>query len=261
MGPARVPLPPHLRSILADNASPLTMAGTQTYLVGGARVAVIDPGPAQASHLDAIVNAAGQGVVTAILVTHGHPDHSEGARTLAERVRAPVRSHENGTLRDGDIIDTDAGVLEALHTPGHRADHMSFYWKAEAAVFCGDLMMGGQNTTLVASPEGDIGDYLASLERIRALQPRVIFPTHGDPFDNPKDAIDEYLQHRRDRQEQVMRALHAGHSTLDAIVTSVYGAHLAVDLRLPASGAILAYLDHLVHTGRVNETRSGWSLA
>jgi glyoxylase-like metal-dependent hydrolase (beta-lactamase superfamily II) len=261
MGPARASLPPHLRSILADNASPLTMAGTQTYLVGDARVAIIDPGPAQASHLDAVVDATGKGIVTAILITHGHPDHSEGARALAQRVRAPVRAHEQGTLADGDIIETDAGALEALHTPGHRADHMAFHWTPHAVVFVGDLMMGGQNTTLVASPEGNIGDYVASLQRIRALQPRLIVPTHGEPFVNPQEAIDEYLQHRRDREEQVLRSLREGDTTLSAIVTSVYGADLATDLRLPASGAILAYLDHLVNTGRVNETRSGWVLA
>src|SRR5438094_6455069 len=119
MGPASLPSP-QLRCILADNASPLTMRGTQTYLVGDRRVAIIDPGPATSSHLDAIAAAVGANVVTAILVTHGHPDHADGAHMLAGQLRAPLRSFEQSTLRDGDRIDTDAGALEAIYTPGHR---------------------------------------------------------------------------------------------------------------------------------------------
>jgi glyoxylase-like metal-dependent hydrolase (beta-lactamase superfamily II) len=138
---------------------------------------------------------------------------------------------------------------------------MSFHWKDAGAVFCGDLMMGGQNTALVASPEGNLADYLASLERIRALHARVILPAHGAPFDSPDAAIDAYVVHRREREQQVMHALRTGQNTLDAIVTSVYGAQLAVDLRLAASGAVLAYLDHLVRNHSVRETRNGWSLA
>lgn len=130
-----------IRHVLAPNASPMTLDGTRTFLVGTSKVAVIDAGPALDSHFDAVAAALGEGVAVGVLNTHQHPDHAEGAQQLAERLDTEVRN-----VQDGDEIMTDAGALRALHTPGHTPDHCAFFLAAERAVFCGDLMMGGLDT-------------------------------------------------------------------------------------------------------------------
>ena len=124
-----------LRTLLAPNPSPMTLQGTQTYIIGRERCAIIDPGPDSAEHLDAVAQAVSGGVSTYILVTHAHSDHDAGAAALAERLVAPILSAERG-LQDGDVIPTDEGDLIALHTPGHTPDHMSFWWPIESAIFC-----------------------------------------------------------------------------------------------------------------------------
>jgi len=255
-----------LRSVLAPNPSPLTLEGTRSYLVGRERVAVIDPGPSDPAHLDAVAGLTGDGVLVAVLITHAHPDHDEGADELAARFDAPVRSVHRGTLADGDRIETDAGALVAVATPGHTPDHIAFHWPAEGVVFCGDLMTGGLETALVAKPEGDLGAYLDSLDRVRALEPKVILPAHGPSFDDPPAALDAYIRHRREREAQVLTALEqAGGAAgapldLDALVSAVYGAGLDPALRAPAAGAVLAYLEHLEATGRVRRVQeTAWA--
>ncbi|HEX7050920.1 MAG TPA: MBL fold metallo-hydrolase [Longimicrobiales bacterium] len=271
----------------------MTLDGTRTYLVGERRLAVIDPGPALAAHLDAVVAAvvgapAGGGsadgpppdaapdvvlptrpsgrrgerddIIVEILVTHDHPDHAAGAAALAERLGAPVRAAAAGTLADGDRIATDAGELVAVATPGHTTDHIAFHWPAAAAVFCGDLLMGGQETALVAPPEGDLGAYLASLERVRALAPRVIHPAHGPSFTDPPAALDAYVRHRHERERQVLAALEAGATSVADIVAAVYGPALDPALRGAAGGAVRAYLEHLTREGRVRRVGEGWGV-
>jgi glyoxylase-like metal-dependent hydrolase (beta-lactamase superfamily II) len=261
MGATR-PVRPLLAMVQAGNASPLTLDGTRTYLVGQRSPVIVDPGPALDAHMDAVAQQVGDGVVAAILITHAHPDHSDAAEPLARRLHAPVRAFELGTLRDGDAVHTDAGTLVALHTPGHRADHVIFHWPEEAAVFCGDLMMGGQTTALVATPEGNLTHYLESLARMRALNARTLYPAHGPPFTAPASAIDSYVQHREEREAQVLAALSNGPATEDAILDSVYGGALAPELRTAAAGAVRAYLEHLALAGRVSRSRSGaWLLA
>ncbi len=256
--------PGALRFLLAPNASPLTLDGTRTWLVGRRRVAVLDPGPELPAHLAAIADAvaahAGARAV-AILLTHDHPDHAPGARPLAERLGVPILSLEAGTLRAGERVETDAGALVAIPTPGHAPDHVAFHWPEADAVFCGDLMLGGQATALVAPPEGDLTEYLASLERLRALWPRILYPTHGEPFTDPPAALDAYVRHREERLAQVLAALAPGEASADTILTRVYGAALDPRLRAAATGATLAYLAHLQHLGRVVRAGERWRLA
>lgn len=239
----------------------MTLDGTRTYLIGRERVAIIDPGPRLADHIHAVAEAVGSGVVAGILLTHAHPDHAEGADALAARLSAPVRSGTARTLRNGDVIATDAGELTALATPGHTPDHFSFWWAAQQAVFCGDLLMGGMDTALVARPEGDLAHYLASLGKLKSLRPRVLYPAHGEPFDDPDAAIARYIAHREERIEQVVEGLKDGPLSADALLEQVYGVSLDPRLRHYAETAIEAYLAYLHDQKKVRESASGvWSL-
>lgn len=240
----------------------MTLEGTRTFLVGVERVAVIDPGPPETSHLDAVAAAIGDGVAVAILVTHGHADHAGGADPLGARLRAPVLGIARGNLSDGTAVSTDAGELVTVHAPGHTPDHACFHWPAAAAVFCGDLMMGGLETALVAPPEGDLARYLASLERVRALEPAVIHPAHGPSFAEPGAAIDAYVRHRADRQAQVLTALGTDSARTDReIAAAVYADTLPPGLEDVAVGAVRAYLDHLRALGAVIAEGRRWRRA
>jgi glyoxylase-like metal-dependent hydrolase (beta-lactamase superfamily II) len=239
------------RSILAPNASAMTMGGTVTYIVGRSRAAVIDPGSAAPSHLDAIAAELDGAASVTILLTHDHPDHVEGAPELARRLGARVRGPGGGALGDGEEVETDEGALVAVRTPGHTPDHVAFHWPAAHAIFCGDLMMGGIDTAVVAHPEGDVGDYLESLRILRGLAPRTIYPAHGPPFSDPADALERYVRHRDERQAQVLAAVGAGASSAEEIADHVYGSALEPGLRTFAVAAVRAYLQHLRRTGRL----------
>jgi glyoxylase-like metal-dependent hydrolase (beta-lactamase superfamily II) len=234
----------------------MTLSGTVTWLVGRDVVAVIDPGSADGDHLDALTAAVGDAALVCILITHDHPDHAGGAAELSSRLSArlgaPVLSGAAGTLRDGASIPTDHGQLVALQTPGHAPDHMAFHWPTANAIFCGDLMMGGLDTAVVAAPEGNLREYLASLQRLRDLRPEIIYPAHGPPFTDPDADIERYLVHRRRREQQVIDAIAAGARDLDEITGRVYGAGLDPRLRDFARAAVQAYLAHLRETGRLS---------
>lgn len=248
-----------LRELLAPNPSPMTLDGTRTFLVGKDRVVIIDPGPDIALHRDEVVEAVG-GAAATVLLTHRHPDHAGGARRVAAALGCEVRSIADGPLAAGDIIETDAGDVVTIHSPGHTPDHACFHWPSAGVMFCGDLMMGGLETALVAPPDGDVGAYIESLERLRALRPRVIHPAHGPDFTNPDAAIGRYIRHRADREAQVLRALDAGPLDEDAIVRAVYGAAVQPALRGAALGALRAYLNHLHQEHAVRPLGDGrWS--
>jgi glyoxylase-like metal-dependent hydrolase (beta-lactamase superfamily II) len=234
----------------------MTLDGTRTYLVGREQVAIIDPGPALPAHMDAVADAVGSGVCVGVLLTHHHPDHAENASSLARRLRTHAEQPHEGAQ-----IATDAGVLQAVATPGHTSDHMAYWHEASRSVFCGDLMMDGMDTALVALPEGDLQQYLDSLEKVRALQPAVIYPAHGAPFGDADAAIDRYVQHRLQRVQQVISALQAGPQSADALVERIYGAGLDSSLRAYAQSALEAYLHFLENGGRVHMSNGQWGLA
>lgn len=248
-----------IRTLLAPNPSPMTLDGTRTFVVG--RV-VIDPGPDDPAHLDAIVRALEGAPPAAILLTHAHSDHSAAAVPLARRTGAPVMMSRGGLhppfddaevarwLADGDEVETDAGPLRAIATPGHAPEHLAFLWND--TLFAGDAFMGGSDTTLVAPPEGDLAAYLRTLDRVAELAPAVILPAHGPPIEDAAAAVERYRAHRMQRIEQVVRALRAAGPARPAeILDAVYGAALHPGLRFAAEGSLHAILAYLRATDRV----------
>lgn len=233
----------------------MTLDGTRTFVVGRRRVAVVDPGPSLSAHLDAVAAAVGRRAEATLLLTHRHPDHADGAAELAGRLGARVLDADS--LTAGERVETDEGELVVVPTPGHTPDHLAFHHPAAGVVFVGDLMMGGLDTALVAAPEGDLGRYLESLERVRSLGARVLLPAHGPAIGDPDAAVSRYVEHRRAREIQVLSALRERPRGLDALVGAVYGAALDPRLRGAAEAALVAYLVHLEATGRVVATGDG----
>ncbi len=245
----------NVQRVLAPNPGPLTLDGTNTWVLRADEASpavVVDPGPAHPDHLAAVAVAAGD--VAVVLLTHGHPDHAEGARPLADRMRCPVRAldpaHRLGSegLGDGDVVTVGGLELHVVATPGHTRDSLSFRVAGDDAVLTGDTVLG-RGTTVVAHPDGQLGAYLDSLRRLRDLAEatglRAIWPGHGPVLDDPLAVIDAYLAHRAQRLEQVRAALDAGAVTPRQVVERVYG---GVDPVLwPAAelsvAAQLAYLD------------------
>ncbi|HEU0132789.1 MAG TPA: MBL fold metallo-hydrolase [Mycobacteriales bacterium] len=244
-----------IRRVLAPNPSPMTLEGTNTWLLAapGGRTVVVDPGPDHEAHLGAVREAAGE--VALVLLTHGHPDHSAGARSLAEAVRAPVRAvdpaHRLGSegLGDGERVEVDELVVEVLATPGHSSDHVCFVLREEGLVLTGDHVLG-RGTTVVAHPDGRMRDYLDSLRRLADVGATRLLPGHGPEVDNPAEVIAYYLRHREERLAQVQAAVVAGARNAREVVERVYA---DVDRALwpAAEQSVRAQLDLLVESGRV----------
>jgi glyoxylase-like metal-dependent hydrolase (beta-lactamase superfamily II) len=261
---------PMLRTILAPNPSAMTLEGTICFIVGRENPVVIDPGPADEAHLAAVESLLSGRRPAAILLTHAHADHSAAAPALAERTGARLLMGRgaigsawlepslSGWLSEGDEVQTDAGPVRAIATPGHSPEHFAFYWRGEPAtdsgsLFVGDLLMGSGDTTLIAPPEGDLSDYLASLDRVGEIGASVLFPAHGSAITEPERVIARYLTHRRERIEQVAEALRATPSAEpEQLVDAVYGPGLDPALRAAAAGSILAIIRFLDNRGALD---------
>ena len=265
-----------VRVIRANNPSALTGPGTNSFLIGSEEVAVIDPGPDDPSHIDAILEAA-HGRISHILVTHAHLDHSAGVGRLAAATGAPVfafgpgdagrspamaRLAAQGTVAGGEGMDTgfvpDVRLahgdvlaaadwsLTALHTPGHMGCHLSF--ALEDAVFCGDLVMGW-STTLISPPDGDLVDYFRSLDLLAGLEPSRLYPAHGDPVETPLPRLAELAAHRRARSAQILAALDVAPRTAAELAARIYD--VAPALLPAATRNVLAHLIALSDLGVV----------
>jgi glyoxylase-like metal-dependent hydrolase (beta-lactamase superfamily II) len=207
----------------------MTGPGTNTYLVGIDEIVVIDPGPDDATHLDAIAGCGGDRIRW-IVCTHTHIDHWPGVAGLRDRTGAEVLAFDardgleiDRPLADGDPIEATEFVLRAIHTPGHASNHLCYLLEQERMLFSGDHIMNG-STVVIRPPDGDMGAYLEQLERLKAWRPRLrsIAPGHGHLIEQPLAKIDEYLTHRHEREAQVLECVRSGTTKVDDIVATLY---------------------------------------
>jgi glyoxylase-like metal-dependent hydrolase (beta-lactamase superfamily II) len=268
-------LSPLVRRVVANNPGLMTGPGTNSYLVGIDEVAVIDPGPDLAKHIDSIIGASMRERVRWVLLTHTHPDHWPAAAKIKKKTGAEIAGFSpfpkadevtlslDRVLGDGDTIDGTEFRLEALHTPGHAPNHLCFLLDEERALFTGDHVLNG--TTTVVNPQrgGNMKEYLASLDRLRKIK-RVarICPGHGDVIDNPAEVLDEYVAHRKMRERQILKLLKEQPRTIKKIVATLY---------TDTPDALIEMAEHQVHAhliklkadGKVTGSgaKSTWSLA
>ncbi|MCE7797806.1 MBL fold metallo-hydrolase [Sphingobium sufflavum] len=261
--PQRIPMPtgdaialsPRVTRVLAPNPSPFTYTGTQSYLVGTTELAVIDPGPAEEAHLAALLRAIGERPVKAILCTHTHRDHSPAAAPLAKATGAtiigcaPFAITDDGPradaafdtgyapdaiLTDGDAVIGEGWTLRAVHTPGHTSNHLCYALEEEGALFTGDHVMGW-STSVVSPPDGDMTDYMLSLNKLMEREDAIFYPAHGEAIENPRRLVRGMIGHRKMREGQILRFL--GANGASAIPTMVLDMYKGVDPGLhPAAG-------------------------
>lgn len=280
---------PDVRRVVANNPSAFTLYGTGTYIVGRGSVAVIDPGPADQAHVDALLRATAGERITHMVVTHTHRDHSPGCRLLAAHTDAKIcgfgphgagRRHAGQTagpqaqveeggdtdfdpevaLRDGDTIEGDGWSLDCVHTPGHTANHLCFAFRsrhgpAERLLFTGDHVMGW-STSVISPPDGDMGSYLASLDRLLVRDDTVYWPTHGPAIEDPKPHVRAFIAHRRERERQIIDALEAGPQRIADLVPRLYagvhpGLHGAAARSMFAAMALLVERGDVAHDGEL----------
>ncbi|HET6636691.1 MAG TPA: MBL fold metallo-hydrolase [Streptomyces sp.] len=252
------------RCVLAPNPSAMTLDGTNTWIVaepGSDRAVVVDPGPLDETHLRHVVETAEQaGMRIALtLLTHGHPDHAEGAARFAELTRTPVRALDPALrlgdegLAAGDVVTTGGLELRVVPTPGHTGDSLSFHLPADGAVLTGDTVLG-RGTTVVAHPDGRLGDYLDSLRLLRSMTVddgvHTVLPGHGPLLADAQGVIDFYLAHRANRLAQVETAVEAGDRTPQEVVARVY-ADVDRSLWPAAELSVRAQLDYLGEHGLI----------
>ena len=284
-----VPVAPMVRRVIADNPSKYTYFGTGTYIVGDDDVAVIDPGPVLDAHRDALADALQGCRVRAILVTHCHSDHSPLSAWLREETGAPtvafgphgaVESAEDlldeseGDVKLEETIDTDfdpdvrvadgevaamgsGWTMRAVYTPGHTSNHMCYALEETRALFTGDHVMGW-STTVVSPPDGDMRDYIDSLRKVIARDDSTLWPTHGAPVTSPRPFLAAFLDHRLEREAQVLGAVRSGISDIGAMVKLLY-ADVREELHKPAARSVLSHLMKLIDDGAVGVEGEGKS--
>ena len=271
-------LAPGIARVLAHNPSAFTYYGTQTYLIGTKEVAVIDPGPDLPEHLDALDQAIGGRKVAAIMCTHTHRDHSPAARPLAEATGAPVVGcaplaletvgpradaafdgdyAADRILADGESIEIDDRDVTAVATPGHTSNHLCFAYGD--ALFSGDHVMGW-STTVVVPPDGEMGAYIASLEKLRQRVDRVYYPAHGPPVTNPQQYVRGLIGHRMQREKQILRLVGERARDIPGIVANAYPG-LDPRLTVAAGGSVFAHLVDLEQRGLVERDGEIWTAA
>jgi glyoxylase-like metal-dependent hydrolase (beta-lactamase superfamily II) len=268
-----VSLSPLVRRIVCDNPGPYTFTGTATYIVGRGKVAVIDPGPDDPRHLDAILEALGGETVAHILITHTHRDHSPLAARLKDLTGATTYGagphgggrldpgtarldaagdadfHPDVTVGDGDVVEGKGFALETVATPGHTANHVSFALKEENALFSGDHVMAW-STSVIAPPDGNMAQYFASLRKLIGRKEAVYWPGHGPERREPQGFVRAFLSHRQMREAAILDRIRAGDRSIAQIVDAVYA---GLDKRLHGAAALstLAHLEHLIEQGKV----------
>jgi glyoxylase-like metal-dependent hydrolase (beta-lactamase superfamily II) len=261
---------PGLRRLLCNNPGPFTFKGTVSYIVGRDRVAIIDPGPLDEAHIEALLDAVRNETVTHILVTHTHRDHSPAAAAIKAATGAPTYGegphraarelhldeaprldaggdrdfHPDFKLVDGDVVTGDGWSFEAIATPGHTANHMAFALKGSEIIFSGDHVMAW-STPVVAPPDGAMGDYMASLEKLVHRPETIYFPGHGGAVRDAPRFVESYIRHRRGREQAILRRLADGSSDISTLVQGIY---VGLDPRLTrAAGlSVFAHLEDLV---------------
>ena len=272
---------PLVRRVLAPNPSPYTFTGTETYLVGaGAEIAVIDPGPDDPAHLEALLAAIGEARVAAICCTHTHRDHSPAAAPLAAETGAPVigcaalamETHgprsdapfdrtyaPDRVLADGESLHGQGWTLTAVATPGHTSNHLCYALEESGALFTGDHVMGW-STSVVIPPDGDMASYMASLDRLHGREDRIYYPAHGPAIERPRQLVRGMIGHRRQRERQILRLLEEGPGRVTEMVPVMYK---GVDERLwfAAGQSVLAHLLELEQRGVVHLEADLWSIA
>ena len=276
------PLSPLIRRVLADNPGPFTFKGTASFIVGHGEVAIIDPGPDSDAHLAALLAAVEGERVSHILVTHSHMDHSPLARRLQQATGAVIAGHELAIgrnrqeadglrldasidadfdpdikLRHGERIAGAGWTLDGVFTPGHMSNHMSYALNEEKSLFCGDHVMTWA-TSVIAPPDGNMGQYFASLRLLLERDDHVYYPAHGPSRRDPKTLVRAYLVHRKMREEAIIARLKTGDRSIADIVKANYA---DIDPRLHAAAGLstLAHIEHLIERGLVREGARGTS--
>ncbi len=272
---------PLVRRVLAPNGSPYTFTGTQTYLVGAEHeIAVIDPGPDEPEHLAALERAIGTAQVIAIMCTHTHRDHSPAAAPLAKRTGAKIIGCaplviESGEPRVDAPFDRDYvpdqvlqdrqqvwgpdWTLTAIATPGHTSNHLCFALEESGALFSGDHVMGW-STSVVVPPDGDMADYLASLQKLYDREDRIYYPAHGPAVEKPRQLVRGMIGHRRQRERQIVKLLEETPQTVPEFVARMYKG-LDEKLHRAAGQSVLAHLIELEKQGRVTHSGDSWTLS